>query len=100
MLRKGKAESRRLHIDGGQQNQTGRVKLKQLAGGRIPRWRRIYFSPLKFSGAFRIANMHLNLIIQLWYIKCQMTVTEKHLKLIHMHEISPVWLSRSEFKAA
>lgn len=28
-----------------------------------------------------------------------MTVTEKHLKLIHMHEINPVWLSRSEFKA-
>lgn len=50
----------------------------------------IFFSPIKFSNAFRIANMHLNLIIQLWYIKCQMTVTEKHLKLIHMHEINPV----------
>lgn len=56
------------------------------------------FSPIKFRSAFRIANMHLNLIIQLWYIKCQMTVTEKHLKLIHMHEINPVWLSRSELK--
>lgn len=63
---------------------------EELEDEKEPRWRRMYFSPIKFSSAFRIANMHLNLIIQLWYIKCQMTVTEKHLKLIHMHEINPV----------
>lgn len=84
-------EERRGHTHGGwvgsqreRSQENWCVRRKKGEGGRM------YFSPIKFSSPFRIANMHLNLIIQLCYIKCQITVTEKHLKLIHMHEINPV----------